>query len=95
VTFRAEAEAWLSRHLGADSTIVGYRSVLRWHVYPAIGDRQIRTCAGRRPAAGYRPKLSITKISTFPEWSRVAAGREQAYLLAGQPAFWPPVIPAR
>ena len=43
VTFRAEAEAWLSHHLGADSTIVGYRSVLRWHVYPAIGDRQIRT----------------------------------------------------
>jgi integrase len=43
VTFHAAAEAWLSHHLGADSTIVGYRSVLRWHVYPAIGDRQIRT----------------------------------------------------
>jgi len=26
VTFRAEAEAWLDHHLGADSTIVGYRS---------------------------------------------------------------------
>ena len=25
-TFRAEAEAWLAHHLGADSTIVGYRS---------------------------------------------------------------------
>jgi integrase len=43
VTFRAEAEAWLKQHLGADITIVGYRSVLKWHVYPAIGDRQIRT----------------------------------------------------
>jgi site-specific recombinase XerC len=43
VTFRAEAEAWLGHHLGADITIAGYRSVLRWHVYPAIGDRQIRT----------------------------------------------------
>ena len=42
VTFRAEAEAWLRHHLGADSTIAGYRSILRWHVYPAIGDRQIR-----------------------------------------------------
>jgi integrase len=42
VTFRAEAEAWLGHHLGADITITGYRSVLRWHVYPAIGDRQIR-----------------------------------------------------
>src|SRR5690349_14402507 len=41
-TFRAEAEAWLAHHLGADSSISTYQSVLRTHVYPAIGDRQIR-----------------------------------------------------
>lgn len=40
-TFRAEAEAWLGHHLGADSSIAAYRSVLRTHVYPAIGDRPI------------------------------------------------------
>lgn len=42
-TFRAEAEAWLAGRLGADSSDAAYRSVLRTHVYPAIGDRQIRT----------------------------------------------------
>ncbi len=41
-TFRTEAEAWLAL-LGADSSITAYQSVLRNHVYPAIGDRQIRT----------------------------------------------------
>ena len=41
--FRTEAEAWLKQHLGADSSIAAYRSVLRTHVYPAIGSRQIRT----------------------------------------------------
>jgi integrase len=41
-TFRAEAGAWLEHHLGADSSISTYQSVLRAHVYPAIGDRQIR-----------------------------------------------------
>src|SRR5271157_4382955 len=38
-TFRAEAQAWLGHHLGADSSIATYRSVLRTHVYPAIGDK--------------------------------------------------------
>jgi len=67
VTFRAEAEAWLNHHLGTDSTIVGYRSVLRWHVYPAIGDRQIR--AIRREdikeivATMTRKGLSASRIS--------------------------------
>jgi integrase len=67
VTFRAEAEAWLSRHLGADSTIAGYRSVLRWHVYPAIGDRQVR--ATRREdikeiiATMTRKGLSASRVS--------------------------------
>jgi hypothetical protein len=42
-TFRAEAEAWLAGRLGADSSDAAYRSVLRTHVHPAIGDRQIRT----------------------------------------------------
>jgi integrase len=41
--FRAEAEAWLTQRIGADSSDATYRSVLRTHVYPAIGHRQIRT----------------------------------------------------
>jgi hypothetical protein len=41
--FRAEAEAWLAQRIGADSSDMTYRSVLRTHVYPAIGHRQIRT----------------------------------------------------
>jgi integrase len=39
--FRTEAETWLARHLGADSSIATYRSVLRAHVYPAIGDKRL------------------------------------------------------
>ena len=41
--FRAEAEAWLAQRIGADSSDMTYKSVLRTHVYPAIGHRQIRT----------------------------------------------------
>jgi integrase len=36
VLFKAEAETWLGQHLGADSSIATYRSVLRAHVYPAF-----------------------------------------------------------
>ena len=39
--FRAEAETWLDQHLGADSSIATYRSVLRAHVDPAIGGKPI------------------------------------------------------
>ena len=39
--FRDEAETWLNQHLGADSSITTYRSVLRAHVYPAIGGKPI------------------------------------------------------
>jgi integrase len=42
-TFRAEAALWLAQRIGADSSDAAYRSVLRTHVYPVIGDRQIRT----------------------------------------------------
>jgi integrase len=41
--FRTEAEAWLAQRIGADSSDATYKSVLRTHVYPAIGHRQIRT----------------------------------------------------
>jgi integrase len=41
--FRTEAEAWLAQRIGADSSDTTYRSVLRTHVYPAIGHRQMRT----------------------------------------------------
>ena len=39
--FRSEAETWLDRHLGADSSIATYRSVLRAHIDPAIGGKPI------------------------------------------------------
>ena len=39
--FRAEAETWLDQHLGADSSIATYRSVLRAHIDPAIGGKPI------------------------------------------------------
>jgi integrase len=66
--FRAEAEAWLEHHLGADSSIATYKSVLRTHVYPAIGSRQIRTI--RREdikellAAMKRKGLSASRIGS-------------------------------
>lgn len=41
ILFRTYADTWLGRHLGADSTIVTYRSVLRAHVYPAFGNRRV------------------------------------------------------
>src|SRR5262249_14499501 len=39
--FKTEAETWLDRHLGADSSIATYPSVLRAHVCPAIGGKPI------------------------------------------------------
>ena len=39
--FRAEAESWLDQHLGAESSIATYRSVLRAHIDPAIGGKPI------------------------------------------------------
>lgn len=64
--FKTEAETWLDRHLGADSSIAAYRSVLRSHVYPAIGGQPI--AAIRREdikalIAGMRRKnLSASRI---------------------------------
>jgi hypothetical protein len=65
-TFRAEARIWLDRHLGADSSIATYQSVLRTHVYPAIGDKRISVI--RREdikaliAAMHRKGLSVSRI---------------------------------
>ncbi len=64
--FKTEAETWLDRHLGADSSIAAYRSVLRSHVYPAIDGKPI--AAIRREdikalIAGMRRKnLSASRI---------------------------------
>jgi integrase len=41
--FRNAAETWLDQHLGADSSIATYRSVLRAHIDPAIGGKTIGT----------------------------------------------------
>jgi integrase len=39
--FRAEAAAWLDQHLGADTSIKTYQSVLNAHINPAFGDTPI------------------------------------------------------
>jgi integrase len=39
--FRDAAATWLDQHLGADSSIATYRSVLRAHIDPAIGGKPI------------------------------------------------------
>ena len=43
VLFLDAAGTWLDQHLGADSSITTYRSVLRAHVDPAIGGKPIGT----------------------------------------------------
>jgi integrase len=66
VLFRDAAGTWLGQHLGADSSIATYRSVLRAHVDPAIGGKPI---AGIRRedikaliAAMHRKGLSASRI---------------------------------
>ena len=64
--FRDAAETWLDQHLGADSSIATYRSVLRAHIDPAIGGKPIG--AIRREdikaliAAMHRKGLSASRI---------------------------------
>jgi hypothetical protein len=66
VLFRCAAETWLNQHLGADSSIATYRSVLRAHIDPAIGGKPIGTI--RREdikaliAAMHRKGLSASRI---------------------------------
>jgi len=66
VLFRDAAETWLDQHLGADSSIATYRSVLRAHIDPAIGGKPIG--AIRREdikaliAAMHRKGLSASRI---------------------------------
>jgi len=71
--FRTEAEAWLKQHLGADSSIAAYRSVLRTHVYPAIGSRQIRSAP--RGASLY-PRRSRDGLEGCP-WVRCLTWRRK------------------
>jgi len=60
------AGTWLDQHLGADSSIATYRSVLRAHIDPAIGGKPIGTI--RREdikaliAAMHRKGLSASRI---------------------------------
>jgi integrase len=64
--FRDAAGTWLDQHLGADSSIATYRSVLRAHIDPAIGGKPIGTV--RREdikaliAAMHRKGLSASRI---------------------------------
>jgi integrase len=66
VLFRDAAGTWLDQHLGADSSIATYRSVLHAHIDPAIGAKPI---AGIRRediktliAAMHRKGLSASRI---------------------------------
>ena len=64
--FRDAAGTWLDQHLGADTSIATYRSVLRAHIDPAIGGKPIG--AIRREdikaliAAMHRKGLSASRI---------------------------------
>jgi integrase len=66
VLFRDAAGTWLDQHLGADSSIATYRSVLRAHINPTIGGKPIG--AIRREdiktliAAMHRKGLSASRI---------------------------------
>jgi integrase len=66
VLFRDAAGTWLDQHLGADSSIATYRSVLRAHIDPAFGGKPIGTI--RREdvkaliAAMHRKGLSASRI---------------------------------
>jgi len=66
ILFRDAAGTWLDQHLGADSSIATYRSVLRAHIDPAIGGKPIG--AIRREdikaliAAMHRKGLSASRI---------------------------------
>jgi hypothetical protein len=67
--FRAEAATWLDHHLGADSSIATYRSVLRAHIDPAIGGKPIGVIRRediKALIAGMRRKgLSASRIGTL------------------------------
>jgi hypothetical protein len=64
--FRDASGTWLDQHLGADSSVATYRSVLRAHVNPAIGGKPIS--AVRREdikaliAGMHRKGLSASRI---------------------------------
>ncbi len=64
--FRDAAETWLNQHLGADSSIATYRSVLRAHIDPAIGGKPIGTIRHediKALIAGmHRKELSASRI---------------------------------
>jgi integrase len=66
VLFRAAAGTWLDQHLGADSSIATYRSVLRAHIDPAIGGKPIsgirREDIKALIAAMHRKGLSASRI---------------------------------
>lgn len=69
--FRAEAERWLSQRIGADSSDMTYKSVLRTHIYPAIGHQQIRTIRReeiKEIIAGMRRKAMICHRVAMTCW---------------------------
>jgi hypothetical protein len=60
ILFRDAAGIWLDQHLGADSSIATYRSVLRAHIDPAIGGA--RGCSQRG--------LTLPVATDAPCWIR-------------------------
>lgn len=90
--FHDAAGTWLNQHLGADSSIATYRSVLRAHVDPAIGGKPI---AGIRRedikaliAAMHRKGLSASRIGcAYLVISAVLAEAVRDNKLAESPAL--------
>jgi len=76
--FRAEAEAWLAQRIGAESSDMTYKSVLRTHVYPVIGHRQIRTVR-REEIKEIIVRMSRKGLSP----SRIASARKTAFPASG------------
>ena len=81
--FREAAGTWLNQHLGADSSIVTYRSVLRAHIDPAIGGKPIGTICRediKTLSPSRLPGQSLVQLqAAFSQLVRVAARRGRTH----------------
>jgi hypothetical protein len=77
--FRAEAATWLDHHLGADSSIATYRSVLRAHIDPAIGGKPIKPgmniCQSCLPPGSSRHGSRLGHLCARTPWPARSSGR--------------------
>ncbi|MEM9405869.1 MAG: site-specific integrase [Acidobacteriota bacterium] len=92
-TFESLAEEWLELHTGKPSTIAGYRSVLRKHLYPRFGKQKVNTITGPQVsklvaeivASGARPNTATNVLNVAKGVMRhgVAAGALRTSPVAG------------